>query len=251
MLEMLQPTSTIIFLNNFTSAHFQDVANSGVRFVCPMRTHRQRGLAARSRILCSVLTHLIAHPVSGWFPIRNTLQSITILYRVTDSCHSKTSARAPDGLGQGASGQPVLPANPPDHQIDRQRCDRASLRADSPCIQPPLTVCINPHARSHVAWRITHYDQYVSYTRRASRPGQSACEPWFHIWHLSAPQWHHDIVRLTACAWPSRQSARASFRRPTFVVEYRRSRRAREPATQRPRRERSRNIGRGGRQKFS
>ena len=95
-------------------------------------------------------------------------QRTNVLYREPNSRHSKTSARAPDGLGQGVSGQPVLPATPPDHQIDRQRCDRASFQAGSPRSQPPLTVRISPHARSHVAWRITHYDQCVSYTRRVA-----------------------------------------------------------------------------------
>ena len=93
---------------------------------------------------------------------------INFLSPEPNSRHSKTSARAPDGLGQGVSGQPVLPATPPDHQIDRQRCDRASFQAGSPRSQPPLTVRISPHARSHVAWRITHYDQCVSYTRRVA-----------------------------------------------------------------------------------
>ena len=99
---------------------------------------------------------------------RSSPQRTNVLYREPNSRHSKTSARAPDGLGQGVSGQPVLPATPPDHQIDRQRCDRASFQAGSPRSQPPLTVRISPHARSHVAWRITHYDQCVSYTRRVA-----------------------------------------------------------------------------------
>ena len=113
---------------------------------------------------------------SCWGVAFGSLQRTSVLYGVPDSRHSKTGAQAPDGLGQGVSGQPGIPATPPDHQIDRQRCDRASFQAGSPCSQPPLTVCISPHARSHAAWRITHYDQCVSYTRRAARPGQSAGE---------------------------------------------------------------------------
>ena len=103
-----------------------------------------------------------------WSTAPRSPQRTNVLYREPNSRHSKTSARAPDGLGQGVSGQPVLPATPPDHQIDRQRCDRASFQAGSPRSQPPLTVRISPHARSHVAWRITHYDQCVSYTRRVA-----------------------------------------------------------------------------------
>ena len=57
--------------------------------------------------------------------------------------------------------------------------------------------------------------------------------------------------RTTACVWSSRQSARASFRRRTFVIEHRRSRRAREPAMQRPRRTRSRGWGRGDHSEIS
>ena len=96
-------------------------------------------------------------------------------YRI-HGIRKQVPAQAPDGLGKGASGQPGIPATPPDHQIDQQRCDRASFQAGSPCSQPPLTVCISPRARSHAAWRIAHYDQCVSYTRRAARPGQSAGE---------------------------------------------------------------------------
>ena len=103
-----------------------------------------------------------------WSTAPRSPQRTNVLYREPNSRHSKISARAPDGLGQGVSGQPVLPATPPDHQIDRQRCDRASFQAGSPRSQPPLTVRISPHARSHVAWRITHYDQCVSYTRRVA-----------------------------------------------------------------------------------
>ena len=107
-------------------------------------------------------------PHQLWSTAPRSPQRTNVLYREPNSRHSKTSARAPDGLGQGVSGQPVLPATPPDHQIDRQRCDRASFQAGSPRSQPPLTVRISPHARSHVAWRITHYDQCVSYTRRVA-----------------------------------------------------------------------------------
>ena len=92
----------------------------------------------------------------GWSTAPRSPQRTNVLYREPNSRHSKTSARAPDGLGQGVSGQPVLPATPPDHQIDRQRCDCASFQAGSPRSQPPLTVRISPHARSHVAWRITN-----------------------------------------------------------------------------------------------
>ena len=118
-------------------------------------------------------THNASHPrvlrsadcvQRSWGVAFSSLQRTPVLCRAPDSRHSKTGAQAPDGLGQGVSGQPGIPATPPDHQIDQQRCDRASFQAGSPCSQPPLTVCISPRARSHAAWRITHCDQCVSCT---------------------------------------------------------------------------------------
>ena len=122
----------------------------------------------RLQALQEVSSEWSSETVISWSTAPRSPQRTNVLYREPNSRHSKTSARAPDGLGQGVSGQPVLPATPPDHQIDRQRCDRASFQAGSPRSQPPLTVRISPHARSHVAWRITHYDQCVSYTRRVA-----------------------------------------------------------------------------------
>ena len=45
------PTSPIVFFGITFFKRISHVANSGVRFACPMRTHRQRGLAIRSRVL--------------------------------------------------------------------------------------------------------------------------------------------------------------------------------------------------------
>ena len=59
------------------------------------------------------------------------------------------------------------------------------------------------------------------------------------------------LVALAENAASRRKSARASFRRRTFLIEHRRSRRAREPAMQRPRRTRSRGWGHGAHSEIS
>ena len=129
-------------------------ASRGRDFIDPNMAGRSPGLRSCFLVRPSFESRIMGRGV--WFIAENftsTLQS-------TGFTSFETGAQAPDGLGQGASGQPGIPATPPDHQTDRQRCDRASFQAGSPCSQPPLTVCISPGARSHAAWRIAHYDQW-------------------------------------------------------------------------------------------